>query len=131
MKELITRLIVIALSPTLPGGIRFVNLIPIFNILKYNIVRERLEKALRGEGPFSLAGSDNLNKCINNILTEEKFADLLNHACIARIYEKSDNEENFIGIIIFFRTKITSVLKPVLRSLGDYRSIIYTSPEED
>lgn len=129
-KEFLLRFIVIALSPILPGGVRFVNLIPVFATVNYNIVKERLEATLKGEARYKLEGKS-LDECVRRQLTEKDFTNLLKHICLAQIYDKHDDKKEIIGVMIFFRTRVTSIIKPILRPLSDYKAIISTSPEED
>lgn len=64
-------------------------------------------------------------------MTEKDFTNILDNICLAQIYEKHGEKRKIIGIMIFFRTKITSIIKPILRPLRDHKAIVSTSLEED
>jgi len=134
MKEgrgLIIKVGMIALSPILPTWLRLVDLTPISDTVNYNIVKLRLEGAREGNAPYQLNGK-NLDKCDEKPLTEKDFSNLLEHMCIAQIYEKYNNvREEIIGIMFYCRTRFIPTMKPALRDLSNHRGVVSTSSEED
>jgi len=64
-------------------------------------------------------------------LTEKDFSNLLEHMCIAQIYEKHNNVREIIGIMFYYRTRFIPNMKPALRYLSNHRAVVSTSSEED